>query len=274
MRTAQPMFATLACTLSLAAGVALAETTTPAAGKQADGAICEGFGPQTPRDISETAGTNPVLFPEAPSPDQMNLCNIHLHAPAEHRAPAFSLPADDGAGFRCAISQQLTEAERAPLEGNACQGIAPGDTVEVHWVYSSCDVEPGPGLTSCLSERCANPSLRVETQVYTVVNDDDATDFGKLSTLTTDGGFHQVSALPTGTGEPVEFAGSTTGPAYSESVCSPLQVSWSVRPQCARVSLSSLSRWCADNVFDEQKPHGARPLVTTPALLSPIDQDD
>jgi hypothetical protein len=36
----------------------------------------------------------------------------------------------------------------------------------VHWVYSSCAVQPGQGLGSCLSAARANAQLRVEAQVF------------------------------------------------------------------------------------------------------------
>ena len=86
------------------------------------------------------------------------------------------------------------------------------------------------------------------------------------------GGLHQAKALPSGTGAPVVFAGSTTGPSYSESKCSPLQVTWSVRPACAKLDVSSLHRWAAEsNVFEEDHSHGVRQLVTAPELLAPID---
>ena len=64
---------------------------------------------------------------------------------------------------------------------------------------------------------------------------------------------------------------NTTGPSYTEETCSPLQVTWSVRPRCARLDISSLSAWCADNVFEEGHAHGVRELVTDPALLAPIE---
>jgi len=71
-------------------------------------------------------------------------------------------------------------------------------------------------LGSCVSDTCANPDLRVETQAFTLVNDKNAL---KFSELTYDGhkanGLHQAKALPTGTGKPVEFTGSTTGSSYS-----------------------------------------------------------
>ena len=259
----------LAALLSLALPPALADDHGDKA--MNDGALCQGFGPQTPRDIRSTVGTNGVQFPSAPRSQDMNLCNIHFHNAAEHAGPGFFQKASDRAGYTCAISDQLTAAQTAPYAGNACDDVQPGDTIEVHWVHTSCDVGPGPGLGSCLSDACANPSLRVETQVFTVVNDETALDFMDFDAAGVRvAGKHQPKALPTGTGTPVEFTGSTTGPKYTEQVCSPLQVTWSVRPQCDVVSIQSLSRWCEDNVFDEDHAHGVRELVTSPELLSPI----
>jgi|GEM_PF-5648358 len=48
--------------------------------------ICLGSGPQTPRDISQKFGTNTSSFNLAPSYRDMNLCNIHTHTFAEHKA--------------------------------------------------------------------------------------------------------------------------------------------------------------------------------------------
>ena len=139
-------------------------------------------------------------------------------------------------------------------------------------MYSSCDVKPGKGLGFCLSESCASPNLRVDAQVFIVVNDASAVNF---LDLVYDGnivnGYHQAKALPTITGSPVVFLGSTTGPKYTEQKCSPLQVTWSVRPQCAKVDIDSLSNWCDENVFEEDHGHGVRKLVTNPKLLSEIE---
>jgi hypothetical protein len=214
----------------------------------------------------------------APPAANMNLCNIHTHTNAEHKGPGFSVYAGDGehGGYKCNNSDSLTDSELSdPAHGHgAFHGINPGDTIEVHWVHSSCDVAPGKGLGSCLSEACANPDLRVETQVFLVVNDHSALDF---KTLVYDGnvvnGFHQAKSLPTGTGEPIVFAGSTTGPKYTQSTCSPLQVTWSVRPKCTKVDVNSLHKWAKDgNVFKEDHSHGVRQLVTAPELLSAIHQ--
>lgn len=234
---------------------------------------CTGFGPQTPRDIDNLLGENKRLFTKAPAAENMNLCNIHFHKNAEHKAKDFAIFAGEGVngGYQCAISQQLTAAELKAPKGKVCGNLKPGDTIEVHWVHSSCDVKPGKGLGSCLSNSCANPDLRVETQVFTLVNDTNALDFNDLSY---DGnvvnGYHQAKAIPNNTGKAVEFLGSTTGPKYTEQTCSPLQVTWSVRPQCAKLDINSIAKWCESNVFEEDHAHGVRKLVTDPKLLAPI----
>ncbi len=247
----------------------------------AAGEACVGFGPQTPRNIDNVQGENKRNFSKAPDHKEMNLCNIHLHKNAEHQAKAFSIFAGEGdghgyeSGYQCNISKELSKAELKPTAGAICKGehgdLKPGDTIEVHWVHSSCDVKPGKGLGACLSDSCANPDLRVETQVFTLVNDPSALDF---NTLDYDGnavnGFHQAKAIPSNTGRPVEFLGSTTGPKYSEQSCSPLQVTWSVRPQCAKVDINTVGKWCEQNAFAEDHAHGVRKLVTNPKLLSRI----
>ncbi len=122
-----------------------------------------------------------------------------------------------------------------------------------------------------MSDSCVTPNLRAEAQVFLVVNDSSAMNF---SDFTYDGnivnGYHQPKALPTNTGTPVQFTGSTTGPSYTEEKCSPLSATWSVRPKCAKVDINSLSEWCKGNVFEEDHAHGVRKLVTNPKLLSKI----
>jgi hypothetical protein len=209
--------------------------------------ICTGIGPQTPRDISSLSGTNMRLFDLAPSSTSMNLCNIHTHTNAEHKGPGSSIFAGDGehGGYKCNNTASLSASELLdPTDAHgAFHGVKPDDTIEVHWVHSSCAVAPGEGLGSCLSDKCANPELRVETQVFLMVNDPSALDFNDFAYAdNVVDGLHQPKSLPTGTGAPVTFTGSTTGPSYTASVCSPFQVTWSVRQ-----------------------------LVTDPALLSPIN---
>ena len=258
------------CILALAAVTAVSITLSGPLSAQE---VCQGFGPQTPRDISSALGSNPVEFPLAPASQRMNLCNIHSHTNAEHKGPGYSsfAGATRYGGYQCNETASLTAAELAAPAENTYGQVKPGDSIEVHWVYTSCDVAPGPGLGACLSDACANPTLRVEAQVFLVVNDPSAldfTDFDYDGTLFA--GRHQPKALPAGTGTPVLYTGSTTGPDFDHVGCSPLQVTWSVRPTCAKVDINSLNRWAENNAFNETASHGIRQLLTAPELLSPI----
>ena len=249
----------------------MADTATAAASPE----LCLDAGPQTPRDISNTMGLNTVEFPMAPPASEMNLCNIHTHTNAEHKGPGFSVFVDatDSGGYACNETAGLTEAELAPAPG-AYEGVEPGQTIEVHWVHTTCPATPGPGLGSCLTEGCENPQFRVEAQAFLVVNDPDALDFMDMAYQGNQvDGRHQALSIPSNTGEPVLFRGSTTGPSYTQSSCSPFQVTWNVRPSCAKVDINSLHEWAeSGNVFEETQSHGVRQLVTAPELLSPIGE--
>ena len=237
----------------------------------------EGFGPQSPRDIDNHVGSNPVLFAEAPDYHRMNLCNIHFHKNAEHKGGEFTRYAGNGdgegnqSGYR--YSGELTADELAPMEHPVCENdhgsLQVGDTVEVHYVHSTAKVSPGPTLAACLSETLTNPQLRVESQVFVLVNDPAAADFGALTTVATRNGYEQAINIPSTTGKPVVYAGSTTGPGYNEKG-SPFAVTWAVRPQVMKVNIGSVGEWCQSNIFDENHGHGVRNLVTDAQLLSPI----
>ena len=237
----------------------------------------KGFGPQSPRDLDAPAGNNLRAFNSAPAYTEMNLCNIHFHKNAEHKGGEFTKYAGngDGKGFDSGYqySGKLTSAELKPSAVAACPSehgaVNPGDTIEVHYVHSSAQVTPGPTLGACLSESIMNPQLRVETQVFVVVNDDDALDFKELTEFEMEDGYYQAKNIPKDTGTPIQYDGSTTGPGYNEKA-SPLQVSWSVRPQVAKVSVASVGEWCKGNAFKEDHGHGVRNLVQDLDLLSPI----
>jgi hypothetical protein len=236
-----------------------------------------GFGPQSPRDINSAAGDNHRAFEAAPAYTEMNLCNIHFHENAEHKGGEFTTYAGNGdghgygTGFK--YNGHLSDSEMADVGieiGMTEHGsLVPGDTIEVHYVYSTSKVAPGPTLGSCFTEAITNPQLRVETQVYVLVNDTKALDFGDLAKIGVVDGLNQAMGIPSNTGAPIQYAGSTTGPGYNEKG-SPLQVSWSVRPQVAKVNILTVGTWLEGNVFDEDHAHGVRNLVTNTDLLSSI----
>ncbi len=237
----------------------------------------KGFGPQSPRDIESVKGDNRISFGAAPASNEMNLCNIHFHKNAEHAGGEFSKYAGngDGHGYLSGYqySGQLTKAEMSPIEAELCSskhgGLYPGDTIEVHYVHTTAQIKPGPTLGACLSESIKNPQLRVEAQVYVLVNDSTALDFGELTRHGRKNGLHQALNIPADTGTPVEYAGSTTGPGYNEDG-SPFQVTWSVRPGVIKVDIASVGKWCKGNIFNEGHAHGVRNLVANPELLSTI----
>jgi hypothetical protein len=237
----------------------------------------QGFGPQSPRDIDTRVGKNSIAFNMAPAYTEMNLCNIHFHKNAEHKGGEFNTYVGNGngngyqSGYK--YSGKLSPAELKPVGKDICPsehgGLAPGDTIEVHYVHSTALVNPGPTLGACMNDATKNPQLRVETQVYVLVNDNNALNFGDLTRIGAKNGMQQALNIPGATGTPVQYAGSTTGPGYNEKG-SPFQVTWSVRPKVAKVNIETVGEWCKGNVFNEDHAHGVRNLVTNPDLLSRI----
>ena len=239
----------------------------------------KGFGPQAPRDLGTLVGENKRTFNDAPAYTQMNLCNIHFHDGAEHKGGEFTTYRGNGNGkgfgTGFAYDGALTEAELTPLDAAIGKGdyghLNSGATIEVHFVHTTAEITPGPTLGACLSEAIMNPQLRVETQVMVLVNDPEAMDFVELAAVEQVDGYWQAPNLPNDTGTPIAYDGSTTGPSYNEAG-SPLQVSWSVRPDVIKVDINSVAAWYEDNIFDEDHAHGVRNLVTNPALISSIGE--
>lgn len=236
----------------------------------------KGFGPQSPRDIDSIKGTNNISFKAAPAYTEMNLCNLHFHKNAEHKGGQFTTFAGngDGKGYRSGYQysgEKLTKAESAPIGYDVCPSehsrLYPGDTIEVHYVYSSAQVDPGETLGACFNDAIKNPQLRVESQVFVLVNDKGAGDFMELTRHKKQNGLHQAINIPVNTGYPIQYAGSTTGPGYNEKG-SPYQVTWGVRPNVPKVNIESVGQWCKGNTFNENHAHGVRNLVINPALLS------
>lgn len=265
----------LASTNALAFEMVSDETIETQRANLASNTAGMGYGPQSPRDIDTLEGSNKIKFGTAPAYQEMNLCNIHFHKFAEHKGGEFTAYAGNGngkgflTGFKYA--GELSAAETAEVDYEICPSekgaLYPGDTIELHYVHSSAPITPGPTLGACLSEKNGNPQLRVEAQVYVVVSDDSAADFAQLTEVGVVDGYQQALNIPSDTGEPIQYAGSTTGPSYNEKA-SPLQVSWSVRPQVKKVSAASVAEWCKGNVFNEDHGHGVRNLVINPDLLS------
>ena len=255
-------------------------TSTPEASWNSCGSIDGGAptaGPQAPRDIDKKRGTNTTLFKTAPKAKNMNLCNIHYHWNAEHKSAAYSIPVDTNEGAAVKTSTHDGWAIVTPIsvdpEVRAAAdirhllehpeeahdiGIIVGDTIEVHWVHTTCDVDdaaldPVNGLGNCLTAVCGNPQLRVMTQVFEVVAH--GADFETMEEVM----MHE--------GKRVVYTGSTTGPSYNNDHCSPYQVTWDVNKATATIDAHALAHWSHEM---GEHAHGVRELVTRPELLSRI----
>ncbi len=237
----------------------------------------KGYGPQSPRDIDADEGNNHRAFSSAPAVTEMMLCDIHFHENAEHKGGEFTTYAGNGNGLGYGTgfkySNELTGAEMAPIDKKIAESehgdLVPGDTIEIHFVHSTAQATLGPTLGTCLSDAIGNPQLRVETVVAVLVSDG-GVDFTEMAKIQEINGLNQLPNLPNNLGTPVVYAGSTTGPGYNETG-SPFQVTWSVRPNVAKLDINSIDAWIKDNPFGENHAHGVRNLVVNPDLLSTIN---
>ncbi len=237
----------------------------------------KGYGPQSPRDINTHDGANHRAFSTSPAAIEMMLCDIHFHENAEHKGGEFNTYAGNGdghgygTGFK--YNGELSDVEMAAVGmtvGESDHGdLEPGDTIEIHFVHSTAQATLGPTLGTCLSDAIGNPQLRVEAVVAVLVSDGGA-DFTEMTHIEEINGLNQVPNLPGDLGEPVVYGGSTTGPGYNEKG-SPLQATWSVRPNVVKLNIKSVDTWLKDNPFGEDHAHGVRNLVMNPDLLSPIN---
>lgn len=234
-------------------------------------------GPQSPRDIDQRAGNNRQIFSPAPPRQQMNLCNIHLHEGAEHRGGEFTtlIGPGDGAGFGTGFRYdgRLTAEELVAFDrpvGKTAEGeLTPGDTIEIHFVFSSSAVAPGASLSACVSPKITNPQLRGEAVIAVLVNDPSAEQLTRIATIERIDGYHQVPYLPDDLGQPVSYSGSTTGPDY-DMAPSLLEMTWNIRPRVLKLDIRSVDAWLRSNPFEETHAHGVRDLIVDPDLLSPI----
>ena len=192
----------------------------------------------------------------------MNLCNIHFHRNAEHKSAAYSTYVEDGSnsGWAC---QEPTAGRlvQKHVVYNGFEGIAPGDTIEVDWVYTTCDIVSegvtpmGGGLNACLTTVCSNPQLRVVAQVL----------------LLQKNGEQKFADSPISHDDPtVVYTGSTTGTSYSNDNCSPFQVTWDVKKTCDSLILTISANGAAQTSIKDHHAHGVRELVTSESLLSKI----
>jgi hypothetical protein len=130
MSVRKPLTSTVS-TAALLFGCMLTILSAPQGALAANDQVsCAGAGPQAPRDVTMTKGSNTITFAKAPPAGAMHLCDIHFHKFAEHRASGFLVRAGEGnhRGYVC--------NGRAPKAGHdgggqGCHGISIGDTIKL-----------------------------------------------------------------------------------------------------------------------------------------------
>jgi len=218
---------------------------------------------------------------------QMGLCpvNVHWHLGTEH----YSLDQYDETGtgptpvdyrrklagkarkgYQCKLYDDSEEIYTAPYHWKYCTGMEVGQTYEVHWPHSALGAcgtlnqyqTPFYDGVLCHADRLdgdLQDHVGVQSQVFTIVNDEDYFYPDLMSGMIVDGDMGQDVAM---------FTGSTTGTTRTNEVCSQYTpITWQVDRVCHKISASTFDKMCADmlshrdDMSDDIYPHGSRELV-------------
>jgi len=222
--------------------------------------------------------------------------NVHWHLGAEHlsvgeyddsgKGPSMVENVDSGDG---SFSRRLLAAARlghqckkydskdpkftTKYAWKHCKEMHVGQTYEVHWPHSASGACGTPnqyqtpfydgvfctdGIIS-LSPLNTFQKIGVQSQVYTIVNDEDYYYPDMIRGMIVDGTMGQDIA---------KYTGSTTGTSRDNKVCSRYTpITWQVDRKCHLISASSFDKMCADmkaqrdDMSDDLHAHGSRELV-------------
>jgi len=254
--------------------------------------LCSISGPQAPRDLTTSGSNNDgsfvedgKMYPKAPllSREQMknlSLVNVHFHLGAEHKADAYQgidlmdLWKSDSNETRPGYVCQKPDEPDIPYEFKHCKGVKEGYTYEVQFVHSSAgystekiDHSDPPELDDGLGGAAhgygaLNPTIGVEAQVFHIHSS--APKRGDGANLVK--GFLDSDSNPEERKEVWAYLGSTAGPSFNNTVCSPYQVSWHVDLLCHKIHPADFDDMCKEmkdryGLDDDLSPHGSRELV-------------
>ena len=234
------------------------------------------------------AGRTPITEPYW----KQGLCpvNVHWHLGAEHLSVGEfdengSGPSSTAAGrrrlagssprqgFQCHHYDSHDAKFTTPYDWKHCSQMEVGQTYEVHWPHSKAGAcgTPNqyqtpfydgvfcvggiiiPGTTNIWEQ------IGVQSQVYTIVNDEHYYYPDLIKGMIVDGDYgHDVA----------KYTGSTTGTSRDNEICSRYTpITWQVDRKCHLISASSFDKMCADmkaqrdDMSADLHPHGSRELV-------------
>jgi len=176
-------------------------------------------------------------------------------------------------GFRCSKFDGNDAKFTTEYTWQHCVGMHVGETYEVHWPHSAAGACGTPhqyqtpfydgvfcrgGIIS-LDPLNTFEKIGVQSQVYTIVNDESFYYPDLIRGMIVDGDYGQDVA---------KYTGSTTGTSRNNTVCSRYTpITWQVDRKCHLISASTFDKMCADmkmqhdDMTDDLHPHGARELV-------------
>ena len=212
--------------------------------------------------------------------------NVHWHLGAEHfsagqydndgtgpaEASGRKLLAAAGSsvrrGFRCKMYNANTPKFTKPYDWKHCVGMVVGETYEVHWPHSAAGAcgtvdqfqTPFYDGVFCKDDFApTNKKIGVQSQVFTIVNDENYYYPNLMRGMIVDADRGQDLAM---------YTGSTTGTTRSNTICSAYApITWQVDRKCHLISASSFDKMCADmkanrdDMSEDLYAHGSRELV-------------
>jgi len=188
-------------------------------------------------------------------------------SPVEHRR---RLSGKARKGYQCKLFDEDHPKYTTPYDWKYCVDMEVGQTYEVHWPHSAlgdCGTlnqyqTPFYDGVLCHADRLdgdLQEHVGVQSQVFTIVNDEDYFYPDLISGMTVDGDMGQDIAI---------FTGSTTGTSRDNNICSQYTpITWQVDRVCHKISASTFDKMCADmmsqrdDMSDDLYPHGSRELV-------------
>lgn len=214
--------------------------------------------------------------------------NVHWHLGAEHLSvgefdeagvgPSMNrrrnlLAGSVRLGFQCHKYDADDEKFTKEYDWKHCKDMHVGQTYEVHWPHSAAGACGTPnqyqtpfydgvfctdGIIS-LDPLNTYQKIGVQSQVYTIVNDEAYYYPDMIRGMIVDGEFGSDIA---------RYTGSTTGTSRDNTVCSKYTpITWQVDRKCHLISASSFDKMCADmkaqrdDMTDDLHAHGSRELV-------------
>jgi hypothetical protein len=214
--------------------------------------------------------------------------NVHWHLGAEHLSEGEFDESGSGPdsahrrklmagetrqGFQCHHYDEDDVKFTKEYDWQHCVDMHVGQTYEVHWPHSAAGACGTPnqyqtpfydgvfctdGIIS-LSPLNTYQKIGVQSQVYTIVNDESYYYPDLIRGMIVDGDFGQDIA---------KYTGSTTGTSRDNEVCSRYTpITWQVDRKCHLISASTFDKMCADmkaqrdDMSDDLYAHGSRELV-------------